>query len=122
MEKPVNRPRLNADTAFAQPNQSLLEIVYVGDIDVALLPSPALRVAFPKLYGWTGDEDGVRHVIMDEANVGFAEAKFMIVACSAFVRLPTREAQRGRNTILVSSSLQCGYRLARVHRSARRYG
>lgn len=45
----------------------------------------ALKSAFSKLYGYTSDADGIRHAILDEPNVGFAEAKFMIVSCSAFV-------------------------------------
>ena len=45
----------------------------------------ALRAGFIKLYGYTCDEEGIRHCIMDEPNVGLAEAKYMLVACSAFV-------------------------------------
>lgn len=46
---------------------------------------PAMQAAFKQLYGFSSDADGVRHAIMDQPNVGFAEAKFMLVACSAFV-------------------------------------
>lgn len=46
---------------------------------------PALRGAFQKLYGWTSDEDGVRHALMDDSSLDFPEAQFMLVACSAFV-------------------------------------
>lgn len=45
----------------------------------------ALKSAFSKLYGYTSDEDGIRHAILNEPDVGFAEAKFMVVSCSAFV-------------------------------------
>lgn len=45
----------------------------------------ALKAAFKSLYGFTSDEGGIRHAMMEEPNVGFAEAKYMIVACSAFV-------------------------------------
>jgi len=45
----------------------------------------ALESAFNKLYGYTSDEDGIRHAILEEKEVGFDEAKYMIVACSAFV-------------------------------------
>jgi hypothetical protein len=38
------------------------------------------------LYGFTSDEQGIRHAILDDPDrVGFDEAKFMLVACSAFV-------------------------------------
>ena len=45
----------------------------------------ALKEGFLKLYGYTSDEDGIRHSIVDEKEVGFDEAKFMLVACSGFV-------------------------------------
>ena len=53
----------------------------------------ALRSAFVKLYGYTSDEDGVRHAILEEPNVGFDEAKYMIVACSAFVNYLAAKAK-----------------------------
>lgn len=47
---------------------------------------PALQGAFEKLYGYSSDEEGVRHALLkDDAQVGFEEAKFMLIACSAFV-------------------------------------
>jgi len=46
---------------------------------------PALRTAFSNLYGYTSDEDGIRHAIMEAKTVGFDEAKFFLVVCSAFV-------------------------------------
>jgi hypothetical protein len=47
---------------------------------------PALQGMLDKLYGYTSNEPGVRHALIDaDANVGFAEAKFMVVACSGFV-------------------------------------
>jgi AbiJ N-terminal domain 4 len=46
---------------------------------------PALRDAMSKLYGYTSDEGGIRHSLLEESNIDEAEAKFMLVACSAFV-------------------------------------
>lgn len=48
---------------------------------------PAFKGALSKLYGYTSDKDGVRHAILDQPTVTFGEAKFMLVACSAFVNL-----------------------------------
>lgn len=45
---------------------------------------PALRTAFSSLYGYTSDEDGIRHAILESQNVGFDEAKFFLVVCSTF--------------------------------------
>lgn len=46
---------------------------------------PAFKEAMSKLYGYTSDEGGIRHSLTEASNVDEAEAKFMIVACSAFV-------------------------------------
>lgn len=46
---------------------------------------PALKGAFSKLYGYTSDAEGIRHALMDEPNLAFEDAKFMLVSCSAFV-------------------------------------
>ncbi len=46
---------------------------------------PALKAGLERLYGYTSDEDGIRHPILDEPNVDEADARYMIVTCSAFV-------------------------------------
>jgi hypothetical protein len=49
---------------------------------------PALEQALDKLYGYTCDETGVRHALTDNGQPpSYPEAKFMLVACSAFVSL-----------------------------------
>jgi hypothetical protein len=55
----------------------------------------ALVRGLDALYGYTSNEHGLRHSLLEaDAKVGFAEAKFMIVACAAFVSfLITLEAQ-----------------------------
>ena len=45
----------------------------------------ALKAAFSSLYGYTSDEAGIRHAMLEEPNITFADAKFMLVSCSAFV-------------------------------------
>ena len=54
----------------------------------------ALRQAFEKLYGYTSDEQGVRHALIDEtkANVGLDESLFMFGACAAFAGYLARKA------------------------------
>jgi hypothetical protein len=44
-----------------------------------------LEHSLHKLYGFTSNAQGVRHAIFDEANLTLREARFMVVACSAFV-------------------------------------
>jgi hypothetical protein len=46
---------------------------------------PALKAGLERLYGYTSDEGGIRHAMLEEANVDEADARFMIVTCSAFV-------------------------------------
>ena len=55
---------------------------------------PALDGAFSKLYGYTSDADGIRHALMDEPNLEFEDAKFMLVACSAVVNYLLAKAGR----------------------------
>ena len=47
---------------------------------------PALKDAFSKLYGYTSNEQGVRHALLDrtDAQVGQDEAVFMLGACASF--------------------------------------
>lgn len=45
---------------------------------------PALAQGFQCIYGYTSDEFGIRHALMDKPETTYSEAKFMLVACSAF--------------------------------------
>ena len=55
---------------------------------------PALEKAFIQMYGYTSDADGIRHALMEEPSVSFEDAKFMLVACSAFVNYLRAKAQK----------------------------
>lgn len=46
---------------------------------------PSLLEAFNKLYGYTSDSNGIRHGLYEEPNLDYEDAKFMLVACSAFI-------------------------------------
>lgn len=47
---------------------------------------PAMKSAFEKLYGYTSDANGIRHANgLGEGNSTYAEAKYMLISCSAFV-------------------------------------
>jgi hypothetical protein len=57
---------------------------------------PAFEQALLKLYGFTSDEGGIRHALMEETSLGYADAKFMLVLCSAFANfLLARCAEAG---------------------------
>lgn len=46
----------------------------------------SLKTAFSALYGYTSDEGGIRHSLLEIGiKVDIEEARFMLIACSAFV-------------------------------------
>lgn len=57
----------------------------VNQIDRQAELHEALNGALEKLYGYTSDADGIRHALLEESNLRREDAKFMLVACSAFV-------------------------------------
>jgi hypothetical protein len=56
---------------------------------------PALKAAFSRLYGYTSDEQGIRHPLIDDANAAVDEtdALFMFGACAAFVTYLIQKSQ-----------------------------
>jgi len=49
------------------------------------IPS-SLKSAFTALYGYTSHEGGIRHALLEDAvKIEMEEARFMLIACSAFV-------------------------------------
>ena len=57
---------------------------------------PALKMVFSILYGFTSDEQGIRHALIDnpQANVDLDEAVFMLGACASFSSYLARKHQR----------------------------
>lgn len=54
----------------------------------------ALKKAFDSLYGYTSNAEGIRHALLDEPNLSFEDAKFMLVSCSAFINYLISRAQK----------------------------
>ncbi|KAA9110372.1 AbiJ-NTD4 domain-containing protein [Microbacterium rhizomatis] len=54
----------------------------------------ALKGAWSKMYGWTSDEDGVRHGSIEAASADQALAKYVLVTCSAFVSYLIEEGRK----------------------------
>lgn len=46
---------------------------------------PALKSSLSQLYGYTSDGDGIRHAMLEESNLSYIDAKFMLVACTNFI-------------------------------------
>ena len=44
-----------------------------------------LTQAWSNMYNWTSNEDGIRHAMIDDPQIGIDEARYMVVTCSAFV-------------------------------------
>lgn len=55
---------------------------------------PALKGAWSKMYGWTSDDDGIRHGGIDVANADQALAKYTLVTSSAFVSYLIEEGRK----------------------------
>ena len=46
---------------------------------------PDLKAAFFSLYKYTSDDNGIRHALMEESSLTGADARFMLISCSAFI-------------------------------------
>lgn len=68
-----------------KPNATL------GALSQSLDIHPAFRKAIKELYGWTSDEGGIRHSENGKGDLktGEAEARFMLIECSALVNYIT---------------------------------
>ena len=45
----------------------------------------ALKGSLSQLYGYTSDADGICHAMLEESNLSYIDAKFMLVACTNFI-------------------------------------
>jgi len=66
----------------------------IKQIEDAFKIHTALRKSFETLYGYTSDADGIRHALMDQPNLQFEDAKFMLVVCSGFINYLSYKASR----------------------------
>jgi hypothetical protein len=58
--------------------KALSSLEKIGKLDAAL------KKGFGAIYGWTSDQHGIRHALMDKSNLVQADAKLFLVMCSAF--------------------------------------
>ena len=65
------------------PNATLGKTLSVLEKKDAL--HSALKKSFSSLYGYTSDADGIRHAMLEESNISFIEAKYMLVVCTSFI-------------------------------------
>ena len=58
----------------------------------------ALEDAFKKMYAYTsGSKQGIRHALLEEPNLTFEDAKYMLVVWSAFINYLIAKLPRGKN-------------------------
>ncbi|HVT85714.1 MAG TPA: hypothetical protein VHD35_10960 [Chitinophagaceae bacterium] len=55
---------------------------------------PALEKGLKQIYGYTSDDSGIRHALMDEPSCDFDDAKFMLISCSAFINYLIAKSER----------------------------
>lgn len=55
---------------------------------------PSLERGFKQIYGYTSDADGIRHALTEQSNCDFEDAKYMLVASSAFVNYLISKASK----------------------------
>jgi len=67
----------------------------IAKLEVSTNIHTALKQGFQKIYGFSSDEQGIRHPLLDKAapNVDETDAIFMIGACSAFVSYLVNKAR-----------------------------
>lgn len=58
---------------------------------------PSLKTAFSSLYGYSSDEGGIRHALLESENIRFEDAKFFMVVCSAFINFVESKVALKRN-------------------------
>ena len=68
-------------------------------VEIKIAIHSALKKGFSNIYGYTSDASGIRHALLDEPNLDFEDAKYMLVSCSAFVNYLTAKANKAGLTL-----------------------
>ncbi len=73
---------VGAIARLIQPENDLAKSLYV--LEKKKVISTSLAGKFKSFYSYTSGKEGIRHELMDEPNLKLAEARYFLVACSAF--------------------------------------
>ena len=90
IKESISAVEATARVVTGNPKATLGDALKVLNSKIAI--HPAMKDGMNKLYGYTSDEGGIRHALLDESNIDEAEAKFMMVTCSAFVNFCVQRA------------------------------
>jgi len=73
-----------------------------------LLKHKALKEGFKKIYGYTSDEEGIRHALLNQSKVDVSldEAIFIFGACAYFVAYLTPSHQKAKIRTPMNTSLR----------------
>lgn len=66
-----------------KPKATLAEALKILELSKKL--HPALKSSFLSLYGYTSDEEGIRHAMLNEPNITAHDAKFFLLSCTSFI-------------------------------------
>ena len=78
---------------------------HLKKLSVTIDINNTLKVAFDKLYGYTNDGNGIRHSMIKDECVSSEEAKYMLIACNAFVTyLISKSAKTGISNETLSAN------------------
>ena len=68
------------------PKATLGQALNVIERDNSSMTIPkALKKAYSALYGYTSNEDGIRHAMLEEPSLTASDAKYFLMVCTAFV-------------------------------------
>ena len=80
--------RILADDPKAELGKALRALE--GKVEI----HPALDRAFKSLYGYTSDQGGIRHALLESSSIDAEDARYMLVVCSAFINYLRVKAQK----------------------------
>lgn len=66
-----------------EPKATLAEALKVIEKNHSL--HPALKAGFASLYGYTNDDDGIRHAMLEAPNIDQSDAKYFLLSCTSFI-------------------------------------
>jgi len=78
------------------PKATLGEALKIIEKDKKIEIHGALKSGFEKIYGYTSDDSGIRHSMLNEVKHDFEDAKYMLVACSAFINYLIVKAEKAK--------------------------
>jgi hypothetical protein len=79
-------------TIVGKPHATLKDAL--ARIETKVPIHKAQKEAFQRLYGYTSDAEGIRHALLEKGTLTADDAKFMLVACSAFIEFLVSKADQ----------------------------